>query len=63
MKYYLNKCLKLDKDKFRFLNVEEQRYDVDVPSKSVMKASTEQVLVNKLIIEIIDDQQSKITRL
>ncbi len=29
LKYYLNKCIKIDKDKFRFLSSEEHAYDYE----------------------------------
>eukprot|EP00347_Sterkiella_histriomuscorum_P013376 403364949 len=58
LKYYLNKCLKLDKNKFRFLSTQEERYELELAGKGVNRTQKESVLVVKLIIEIIDDQEN-----
>ena len=64
MKFYLNKCLSISKDKFRFLSSEEQVYSNTElikasfeDGKSVLKKhrDPENVTVAKLIIEIVDD--------
>lgn len=61
MKYYLNKCLKLDKEKFRFISTEEQMFQIEKQQihKDELESPDEQVTVVKVLIEIIDDQESK----
>ena len=65
LKYYFNKCLKLDKDKFRFISTEEVNFKIEkhqhVALKDPLETPDESVTVIKVLIEIVDDQDSKHT--
>lgn len=57
LKYYLNKCLKVPKDKFRLINKEEECFPVEriVANRDINEHEDEDVTVVKVIYEIVDD--------
>jgi hypothetical protein len=58
----LNKCLQVDKAKFRFISTEELVFTIDKQArylKDEHETPDEQVTIVKILIEIVDDQQSK----
>ncbi len=55
LRYYLNKALKIDKDKFRILSSEEQQV-ILAASQQRLVSNEELVTVVKVLIEIVDDQ-------
>jgi len=62
IKFYLNKCLQVDKAKFRFINTEELVFTIDKQNaylKDEHETPDEEVTVVKIFIEIVDDQHSK----
>ncbi len=52
LKFYLNKSLKIDKDKFRVLNIDQEQFTL--PKKGNFQKG-EEVTVVKVLIEIVDD--------
>ena len=52
LKFYLNKSLKIDKDKFRVLNIDQEQFTL--PKKGNLQKG-EEVTVVKVLIEIVDD--------
>jgi hypothetical protein len=53
LKFYLNKSLKIDKDKFRILNIDQEQFTLP---KKAGTSKAEVVTVVKILIEIVDDQ-------
>lgn len=66
LKYYLNKCLKIDKSKFRFISTEQRSFAIQRPiggtrdseDQTDADEEDEEVTVVKIIIEIVDDQEN-----
>ena len=55
LKFYLNKSLKIDKDKFRVLKTDQELF---VLPKKGGQLKGEEITVAKILIEIVDDQDS-----
>ena len=55
LKFYLNKSLKIDKDKFRVLYTDQEQF---VLPKKGGQLKGEEVTVVKILIEIVDDQEN-----
>lgn len=62
LKYYLNKCLKIDKSKFRFISTDQENFAIQRPIGGTREEESdeadEEVTVVKIVIEIVDDQDN-----